>query len=117
MKKADMKGFRKLLLVKRQDLHDRVREARSSETEGSNKDAPDLGDRAISSTSRDLLYRLSTTERDILQRIDLALERIDEKTYGVCTNCGNTVQPLRLEAVPWARHCIECQELQDRGEL
>ena len=117
MKRSVMEGYQKLLLEKRQDLYDRVKKARSSETEGSSKDAPDLGDRAISSTSRDLLYRLTTTERDIMQRIDLALERIEEKSYGICTNCGNTVQPLRLDAVPWARHCIECQELQDRGEL
>ncbi len=117
MKRSDIERFQKLLLEKRQDLYDRVRKARSSETEGSNKDAPDLGDRAISTTSRDLLYQLSTTEQGMMKRIDLALKRIDEKSYGVCSNCSNTVQPLRLEAVPWALHCIECQELHDRGEI
>jgi DnaK suppressor protein len=105
------------LLEKRADLLGRVHEARSSEKESDQHEAPDLGDRALSSMSRDLLYQLTTGERDIVKRIDAALARIESETYGTCVHCGKKVQLGRLQAVPWARHCIECQELQDRGEI
>jgi DnaK suppressor protein len=112
-----MERFRKLLDVKRAELLGRVQAARSSETEGNDTDAPDLGDRALSSVTRDLKYQLTTGERDILRRIDAALDRIEAGEYGVCVHCSKKVQMGRLQAVPWARHCIECQELQDRGEI
>jgi len=112
-----MERFRKQLLAKRQDLLSRVLSARSSEMEASDADAPDLGDRALSNVSLDLSYQLSAGERDLLRRIDEAIARIDKGEYGECVHCGKKVQMARLEAVPWARHCVSCQELQDRGEI
>ena len=53
----------------------------------------------------------------MLQLVDGALQRIKDKEYGVCQACGKDVQIKRLEAIPWARHCIQCQELQDQGRL
>ena len=53
----------------------------------------------------------------VLRRVDLALDRIESGVFGVCVECGKKVQLGRLDAVPWARHCIDCQELQDQGEL
>jgi DnaK suppressor protein len=117
MKSSQVERYKKILLDKRSDLLDRVRSARSSETESGDKAAPDLGDRAITTVSRDLMYQLNTGERDILRRIDLALDRIEKKAFGACVHCGKQVQKGRLDAVPWARHCIDCQELQDRGEI
>ncbi len=117
MKRSELDRFRKLLVAKRAELLARVRAARSSEHEESESEAPDLGDRALSTMSRDLLYQLSTGERDQVRRIDWALSRIDEGGYGLCVHCGKQVQPGRLQAVPWARHCVDCQELQDRGEI
>jgi DnaK suppressor protein len=43
--------------------------------------------------------------------IGAALGRIDDGTYGECLNCGQEIGPKRLEAIPWARYCITCQEL------
>ena len=117
MNKRQLERYRKLLTAKREELLHRVRAARTSEKESGVKDAPDLGDRALSTVIRDLSYQLSAGERDIVRRIDDALDRIDSKEYGACLECGKKVQPARLDAVPWARHCIECQELQDRGEI
>ena len=117
MNKRQLARFRKELEAKRDELLDLVRSARASEQEGSDKEAPDLGDRALSTVIRDLSYQLSATERNIMRRIDEALDRIDHGEYGVCVECEKKVQIGRLEAVPWARHCIECQELQDRGEI
>ena len=55
------------------------------------------------------------SDRKVLLLIDGALERLEAGTYGVCVHCGSPVQEKRLEAVPWARHCLDCQELQDKG--
>jgi len=117
MNKRQMQRYRKLLMAKRDELLIRVRAARSSEQEADEKEAPDLGDRALSTVIRDLSYQLTAGERDMLRRIDDALDRIEKGQYGDCQECGKKVQTGRLDAVPWARHCIECQELQDRGEL
>jgi DnaK suppressor protein len=117
MRKKDLERYQKRLQAKRSDVLARVRAARDTEQESNDEEAPDLGDRALSTMSRDLMYELTGTERDLLRRIDAALDRIGAGTYGLCQNCGEKVHDARLEALPWARHCIDCQELQDRGEL
>ena len=117
MNASQLNRYRALLLEKRAQLLDSVRVTRPSEDEGDARDAPDLGDRASSTMSRDLLYQLTTGDRETVKRIDLALDRIVDGGFGVCDHCGKEIQKGRLEAVPWARHCIECQELQDRGEI
>ena len=117
MKPDQQEQYRTQLLNKRAELLARVREARTSEHSQEKEGAPDLGDRALETMSRDLLYQLSIGERDIVRRIDAALERMEAGTYGTCLNCGEQVEKGRLQAVPWARHCIDCQELQDRGEI
>lgn len=117
MNKRQRESYRKKLLQKRESLLQLVKAARSSETEANDKEAPDLGDRALSTVIRDLSYQLTASEREILRRVDAALDRIDANTYGTCISCEKKVQLGRLDAVPWALHCIECQELQDRGEI
>jgi DnaK suppressor protein len=117
MNKRQRERYRKQLAAKRESLLQLVKAARTKETETNDKEAPDLGDRALSTVIRDLSYQVTAKERDILRRVDDALDRIEDSTYGVCVSCGKKVQLGRLDAVPWARHCIECQELQDRGEI
>lgn len=117
MNKRQLERYSKQLMAKREELLHLVQAARTSEKEGGTKDAPDLGDRALSTVIRDLSYQLTVGERDLVRRIDEALDRIESKEYGACLECGKKVQVGRLDAVPWARHCIECQELQDRGEI
>jgi len=117
MNRKQMEKFKKLLEAKRAELLDRVRAARATEKTEQPENAPDLGDRALSSVTRDLSYVLSAGERDLLKRIDDALDRIEAGSYGQCLNCGKTVLQGRLTAVPWALHCIDCQELQDLGQI
>lgn len=117
MRKRETDRFRRQLAEKRADVLARVQEARSNETEGQDQEAPDLGDRALSTISRDLIYELTTSERQMIRNIDDALGRIDRGSFGECVHCGKNIQMKRLQAVPWARHCIQCQELQDRGEI
>ncbi len=67
--------------------------------------------------TKEFLYSLSAAERRLLQLVDEARTRIENGEYGFCANCGNAVQVKRLDAIPWARHCIQCQELWDEGKL
>ena len=55
---------------------------------------------------RDLALR--DRSRIELSRVEAALRSIDDGTYGTCTNCGNPIAAERLEAIPWAPHCIDC---------
>ena len=74
-------------------------------------------DRATSAYTREFAFSLSEADRKALLLIEQALLRIEQGTYGVCVHCQGVVQEKRLEAVPWARHCLECQEMQDKGLL
>jgi DnaK suppressor protein len=60
---------------------------------------------------------MTNTDRKILNMIDAALKRIHGDEYGVCANCQEELQQKRLEAVPWAKHCISCQEKMEQGLL
>jgi DnaK suppressor protein len=53
----------------------------------------------------------------MLQLVDEALVRIDDRRYGFCISCEEEMNPKRLEAVPWAKHCLACQEKQESGLL
>lgn len=77
----------------------------------------DLADKAASAYSKELNFSLSDGERNLLMLIDEAFARIKDHSYGVCTNCGNTIGEKRLQAVPWTPFCIDCQELQEKGLL
>ena len=50
-----------------------------------------------------------------LETVDAALARLDDGTYGTCLRCGRAIAPERLEALPWAARCIDCQTIVDRG--
>lgn len=117
MKRTDFDSYRTALLDKRSDLLDRVKAARAAETKHGDTETSDLGDRAVDAFTRQVSYELTVSERDIVRRIDSALDRIKEGSYGACRNCDKPIQEGRLAAVPWARHCIACQELHDRGAL
>ena len=62
---------------------------------------------------RDLALRDRSTHQAEL--VDAALERIDAGTFGTCLRCGKPIAPARLEALPWAAHCVDCQAILDRG--
>lgn len=85
--------------------------------ESTDEPTEDIVDRANNSYNRELMFSISDTERLMLLQVEDALNRIEVGTYGRCTNCGNAINPLRLDAVPWARFCIDCQELAEKGLL
>lgn len=77
----------------------------------------DVADQAVSSYQKELLFTQGTNGHTQLSQIRRALERIDEGNYGDCLQCGNTIGAKRLEAVPWAPYCIDCQEKIENGEI
>ena len=79
--------------------------------------APDnhLGDMATATFDRELDYTLEENAEEILAAIDAALARMEDGTYGICQNCGKPISPERLEAIPWATRCIDCQRREERG--
>jgi DnaK suppressor protein len=77
----------------------------------------DIVDRANNAYNRELMFSLSDAERNTLLQIENALKRMDEGSYGRCANCGKNIALPRLEALPWARFCVDCQELAEKGML
>jgi DnaK suppressor protein len=73
-----------------------------------------IGDTATVTYDRELDYTLEENEERVLSEIDAALKRIEDGTYGICTNCGKQIPEERLEARPWATLCIDCQRERER---
>ena len=66
---------------------------------------------------RELAIRNLDRESNLLRNVRGALKRIADGSYGVCMHCEEDIKPKRLEAVPWTKYCIRCQEAADRHEF
>ena len=77
----------------------------------------DVADQAVSSYQKELLFTQGTNGHSQLSLVRLALERIDEGSYGECLQCGTTIGEKRLDALPWTPYCIACQEKIENGEI
>jgi DnaK suppressor protein len=77
----------------------------------------DVADQAVSSYQKELLFTQGTNGHTQLSLVRLALERIDEGSYGDCLQCGNPIGEKRLDALPWTPYCINCQEKIENGEI
>ena len=117
MDKHRVEGFRKRLLNERDDLLSMVARAEKDGRAADKEGTQDLADKAANSYAKEFLFYQSSNERTVLQLIEEALNRIEAGRYGLCVQCGGAMEGKRLEAVPWARHCVPCQEKQDRGLL
>jgi RNA polymerase-binding protein DksA len=112
----DTDRFRDALLEERQrvqaaldNLHE---ENPGSITDETGEDAVfdnHIADTATVTYDRELDYTLEENAEHVLADIDAALQRIEDGSYGTCTNCGRQIAPERLEARPWATLCIDCQ--------
>jgi DnaK suppressor protein len=87
--------------------------SRSRESDGTE----DYIDYAVSSYDREFLLSLTELEQQRLKLVDEALRRLDRGEYGLCVQCERPIRPKRLEVQPWARYCVRCQELADRGGI
>jgi DnaK suppressor protein len=78
---------------------------------------PDALDEVQLAGERELAIRNLDRESSLLRNVRSALARIADGSYGVCLHCEEDIKPKRLEAVPWAKYCIRCQEAADRHEF
>jgi DnaK suppressor protein len=117
MDKKKVENYRKQLLEKRDELLRMVSKSDQDGREADEEGTQDIADKASNAYTKEFLFHQSNDNRQILVLVDEALERIKNGSYGVCVECRDEVQSKRLEAVPWARHCIECQAKQDQGLL
>ena len=81
-----------------------------------NGNVPDPNDRATIESDRSFELRLRTRERKLLDKVDEAIARIEEGTYGICDECGKEIRIKRLEARPVAKFCIDCKTKQEQRE-
>ncbi|MBI3298312.1 MAG: TraR/DksA C4-type zinc finger protein [Elusimicrobia bacterium] len=106
MSKSDLESIRKQLLDQRTDVIEAMRRNKAEEI---GPDTGDEADQAAASMDRDLRFELSDTERNTLDQIEGALRKMDKGNYGICEQCREPIEVLRLKAVPFARYCIGCQ--------
>jgi DnaK suppressor protein len=117
MDKKRVEIYRQQLLEKQSELLRLVFKSDQDGREADEEATQDIADKASNAYTKEFLFHQSNDNRQILFLVNEALDRIKKGTYGVCIECNEEVQPKRLEAVPWARHCIECQAKQDEGLL
>jgi DnaK suppressor protein len=110
MTKQELDQFRQMLEERREDILRNLSRAQR-EGRGLEGDCPkDMGDRSVTSFSKELLFHQSTERRMLLRSIEAALERIRDGTFGECIGCGERISAKRLDAMPFTAYCRDCQE-------
>lgn len=108
--------FRKLLTEEKQRILNNSKNALKNELALSPDDLPDETDLAASEINQNLVFKLRDRERQLLSKIDEALSRIDDGTFGSCAECEEPIEPRRLEARPVSTLCIACKEKEEHRE-
>ena len=121
MKAAELAQYKKILLELRQKLAGNVNFMEDEALGKSGQDASGdlsnvpihMADVGTDNYDRDLTIGLIQNGEEELRLIDDALERIGNKTFGSCEECGKKVTKVRLEALPYVKNCIECQRQEE----
>ncbi|HZR83766.1 MAG TPA: TraR/DksA family transcriptional regulator [Candidatus Binatia bacterium] len=114
MRKAFLKSARASLLDMRKQTLDGIESETKFSREGSKDEGMDAYDLASEERDRDISLILSDRDRQKLQAIDDALERIQAGSYGICEICELDIAEERLKALPFTRLCVTCQADQER---
>jgi DnaK suppressor protein len=117
MDKKRLEYFKKKLATRREELMKTIARTQEEGRTADDDQTVDLADKAANSYTKEFLFGQTNTDRTILNMIDEALKRIRTEDYGTCANCQEELQQKRLEAVPWAKNCITCQEKHEQGLL
>jgi DnaK suppressor protein len=117
MDQKKLKLYREKLVLKKKEMLEAYSKNMSYGKEADGEGSQDIADKASNSYTKEFLFSLSNNERDTLQLVDEALTRLEGEQYGVCVVCEDEMDRKRLEAVPWAKRCISCQEKQEQGLL
>jgi len=117
MDKKKLEAFKKRLEERQRELRTAMTRSAQDGRDADLESAQDVADRAANSYNKEFLFHQSNNDRQLLLMVDGAIDRIREGTFGECISCGQEINPKRLEAVPWNRHCIACQEKLEKGIL
>jgi DnaK suppressor protein len=108
MNQGDLLYYKDLLLAKKRSLAAGKSLVDLNPSEGEPRGDPI--DMAATETSATVRMRVKQTDSKLLRAIDDALTRIRQERFGFCEECAQPISKVRLESVPWARHCKDCKE-------
>lgn len=122
MDKKELNEFKELLLKKKAALAKGIEHIANDALKTSQRDAAGdlsayslhMADMATDNYDREFSLGLADNEQKILNRINTAIDKIDEKTFGLCELCNKKISKARLKAVPYAELCVPCQEKQEK---
>ncbi len=117
MAPAGYEQFLERLLSRQEILSADIARIEADGQQVAETDSPDVGDRANRNYDKEALFQQLGQARAELTLVLEAIARLKEGSFGECVACGRPVEWKRLEAVPWARYCLECQQKHDRGML
>jgi DnaK suppressor protein len=117
MDKKRLDYYKKKLTTRRDELLRGIARTQQEGREADEDPTVDLADKAANSYTKEFLFGQTHNDRTLLQLVDDALDRIDDNCFGECISCHEELQQKRLEAVPWTRYCIACQEKKEQGLL
>jgi DnaK suppressor protein len=109
MKQEQLQHYRDQLLAQRRDVAQDTQRHGQIPSERVDAEDNDFADQANVAVERELTHRIAESEDHLLEKIDLALARIDAETYGTCASCGGTIPVERLNAKPSVSLCLSCQ--------
>jgi RNA polymerase-binding transcription factor len=116
MRKDRLANFKKRLIEKQRQLVDEVGKSAMYGKDQEDDSIKDLGDQANTAYTREFFFELGNGDRRLLREVVAALAKIDDGTFGSCERCGELIAEKRLDAVPFARYCINCQRLAEEEE-
>src|SRR3972149_3010858 len=107
---------KKILLARRQSLLEKLVQNKEAADDMSDLTRGDDLDQAVATRDREMNYMLTNRERMEIKAIEAALDRIENGTYGICEECSEEIEQKRLEVLPFARYCRDCQtEIENRS--
>jgi DnaK suppressor protein len=109
--------FEAKLIEQKKQLEQAMASTVEQGREAAAEDTQDAVDLAVLSYQKELLFSQGTHGHAMLSRVNAALERVAEGSFGTCVNCEQKIGAARLEALPWTPYCINCQEKIEKGEL
>ena len=116
MRQRELNSFRKLLEERRLEILQEAGRTVGSMNSDSEEIYSDPTDRAALESDRSFVLRMRDRERKLLSKIDEAVERIEDGSYGNCEECGNEIGIERLRARPVTTLCISCKSAQEARE-
>jgi DnaK suppressor protein len=109
--KTGMDRSLKALREKAYELRHRMSAEKAAAIVSRLEDPSDSGDLSQQSHEEWLFLNRNNLEKALLREVEEALVRVKEGTYGICQECDEPISPKRLQALPWAKFCVRCQEL------